>query len=58
VVDLMQRVAAGAVSPDAAARAMRDMSAGYQQVMDFAGKRDRGSGIIFRDLSLPNNKKA
>ena len=38
VVDLMQRVAAGAVSPDAAARAMRDMSAGYQQVMDIAGK--------------------
>jgi hypothetical protein len=32
----MQRVAAGEVAPDAAARTMRDMSAGYQQVQDFA----------------------
>lgn len=38
VVALMQRVAEGGVTPHDAAKAMREMSAGYQQVMDFAGE--------------------
>lgn len=36
LLDVLQKVAAGGLPPETAARHLRELGAGYQQVMDFA----------------------
>lgn len=36
LLQILQKVAAGSLPPEAAARHLRELGAGYQQVMDFA----------------------